>query len=134
MSTLDLLKLIEMLRPRAGSLIQTILGRGGVAGSSGGFIVDSSGRPTQSVRIIARALEVMDDFSKTTDFGSVAPSRAIHAYYVVEHAVLEQYRYAGELLEDRSGGAERRELTRDIPSGTDSGPADSPGGDLGGVD
>ena len=87
-----LLNAITAVRPRVGSLIQTILEAGDAGGFGAGVrIVDERGRSMLSLRTIVRAMEVLDDYTKTADFGSEAGSRELHAYYVVESAVGGEY-------------------------------------------
>ena len=129
MNTVDLLRRIELVRPQAGSLIQTIL-EAGVAGESVPLgVVNEDGSAMLSLRTIVRAMEVLDDFSKTKDFFSTADSRTIHAYYVVESAVSGQWVVPGSHGALRAGEPESGVATRDVPSGVHGDPDDNRSGD-----
>ena len=104
----DLLKGIAMLRPRAGSLIQTILEHGSVEGpviplAAIDLTVHETDNVTVSLRTIVRAMEVLDDFTKTADYGSQVSSRTLHAYHLVERAVHGEYRSVGRLAKGEPG-------------------------------
>ena len=124
-----LLRKIELVRPLVGSLIQTMLAPGDAGQSFVMAIVNENGEPTASVRTIVRAMEVLDNYGKTADFGAAAPSRALHAYGVVERAISEQ-RFGSRGVESlRHGSSERREFAGDLPSGSDSSADDLGSGD-----
>ena len=125
MNTFALLRETALLLSMAGSLIQTILAHGDAGASFDASQIDENGKPTSSLRTIVHAIEVLNDFSKTQDFGSQAPSRAVHAYYVVERAVHGQHRGRGELQSDHAGEPEQRLDAGDLPSGPYGGPVDS---------
>ena len=114
MNTLSLLSGTERLRPLVGNLIQTILARGSVDGSVPLGIVDENGSSTLSLRTIVRAMEVLNDFSKTRDFSTSPSSRVVHAYSVVERAI------NGELASrGRIGALQSGESDRDFDAGDD---------------
>ncbi len=102
MNTLSLLREIALLRPMATNLIQTILEPGNAGASLNTGIVDETGRSTPSLRTIVTAMGVLDDFSKTKDFGGTASSKAVHAYYLVQRAVDEQRANRGVLFKGES--------------------------------
>ncbi len=83
----ELLGLVGQVLPKGGNLIRTILEHGGAGEFAGSVVVDESGVHTVSLRTIVRAMEVLNDFSKSTRFSEAAGSRELHAYYVVERAV-----------------------------------------------
>ncbi len=91
MNTFALLRAIEMVRPQVGNLIRIILEAGAAGDYAPLGVVSPNGEPTLSLRTIARAMEVLDDYTKTKDFWASVPSRAVHAYHVVERAVREQH-------------------------------------------
>ena len=124
-----LLKAIAVARPQVGSLIQTILELGAFAGSGRGFTVNESGEPTLSLPTIVRAMEVLDDFSKTKDYTGRPSAKVIHAYGLVERAIREQHSGGWELVPRLpTGPAPVDRLAGDLGGGSDGDPADS-GGD-----
>ncbi len=125
MNTFALLAAIALLRPQAGNLIQTILERGSAGESVPLGIVDENGSNMLSLRTIVRAMEVLDDFSKTQDFGAAAPSRTRHAYYVVERAVSGQRASFGQLSSVPPGEPQRRVDAGHDASGVHSGTDDN---------
>ena len=129
MNTVDLLRGIERVRPLVGSLIQTILEHGDAGESVLLGIVNEDGSSMLSLRTIVRAMEALDDFSKTKDFYSTADSRTVHAYYVVESAISGQWFSAGSDRALRAGEPESGVSTRDIPSGLHRRSDDSRSGD-----
>jgi len=82
-----LLREIERLRPLVGSLIQTILEPGANGEYAPSVVLSESGEPIASLRTIVRAMEVLDSYARTNDFQGAIPSRAAHAYGLVERAV-----------------------------------------------
>jgi len=121
----ELLGHVERVRPQVGSLIRTILEAGGAGGSIPLGVVDENGVPTLSLRTIGRAMEVLDDFSKTKDYGATVKSREIHAYYVVERAISEQRLSAWVLKPIQPGQPEPGSDARDVPSRIDGREDDS---------
>ena len=82
-----------------------------------------------SLRTIVRAMEVLDDFSKTKDFFSTADSRTVHAYYVVESAVSGQWASPGRHGALRTGEPESGIDAGDIPGRLHRRPDDRGGRD-----
>ena len=135
MNTANLLREIARVRPAAGNLIQTILEVGAVAGSVNLGIVDENGVPTLSLHTIVRAMGVLDDFSKTKDFGATVGSKEIHAYGVVERAISEQHTVSRQLRALQSGlPADFNGLAKDLGGGFHGDPDDFGSGDQGECD